>query len=69
VVRGVVGFDNGSGLLSDATRVVAAAVDTASRQEVEDISLLKERVRLELKRYLQKEIGARPLITPVVVSV
>ena len=73
VTRGVRGFDstNGStnGSLKDAQRVVAAAIAGASRQTLADESLLKEHVRVELKRFIQKLTGARPVIMPVVVQV
>jgi ribonuclease J len=65
------GFDRRSGnqLLEDAKRVVAAAVAGASRQTLSDESLLKEHVRVELKRFIQKQTGARPVITPVIVLI
>ena len=53
-------------LLKDAERVVTAAVAGASRQMLADESLLKEHVRVELKRFIQKETGARPVIVPVI---
>ena len=72
VARGVLGLDgNGdsAALLRDMRRVVTAAVEAASRDERRDSSILKERVRLELKRYIQKQTGARPVILPVVVQI
>ena len=67
------GFGNGpsSGnyLLNDAKRVVTASITGASRQTLSDESLLKEHVRVELKRFIQKQTGARPVIMPVVVLV
>jgi len=53
-------------LLKDAEQVVTAAIAGASRQMLADESLLKEHVRVELKRFIQKETGARPVIVPVV---
>jgi ribonuclease J len=53
-------------LLKDAERVVTAAMAGASRQMLADESLLKEHVRVELKRFIQKETGARPVIVPVI---
>jgi ribonuclease J len=50
-------------------RVVAEAVEKASKAERGDHTLLKERVRVELKRYIQKQTGSRPVIVPVVVEV
>jgi ribonuclease J len=70
VARGVIGADGGSnGFVRDMQRVVTAAVETASKAERRDASLLKERVRAELKRYIQKQTGSRPVIVPVVVQV
>ncbi|HBB86611.1 MAG TPA: ribonuclease J [Blastocatellia bacterium] len=69
VTRGVRGFDSTNGSLKDAQRVVAAAIAGASRQTLADESLLKEHVRVELKRFIQKLTGAKPVILPVVVQV
>ncbi len=69
VVRGVQGFDGQNGSLKDAQRVIEAAVTGASRDMLADQTLLKEHVRVELKRFIQKLTGARPVIMPVVVQI
>ncbi|HVF44001.1 MAG TPA: ribonuclease J [Pyrinomonadaceae bacterium] len=72
VARGVIGMDgNGGseGLLRDMQGVVRKTVEAATRDERRDSSLLKERVRLDLKRFIQKQTGSRPVIVPVVVQV
>ncbi|MCM3906171.1 MAG: ribonuclease J [Pyrinomonadaceae bacterium] len=69
VTRGVRGFDSSNGNLKDAQRVVAAAIAGASRETLSDPSLLKEHIRVELKRFIQKLTGARPVIMPVVLQV
>lgn len=69
VEQGVRGFDSGNGMLKDAQRVVTAAIAGASRQTLADEGLLKEHVRVELKRFIQKLTGAKPVIMPVVVQV
>jgi ribonuclease J len=72
VARGVLGLDgngNSATLLRDMRRVVTDTVNKATRDERRDSTVLKERVRLELKRYIQKQTGARPVILPVVVQV
>jgi ribonuclease J len=58
-----------SDLLEDAQRVVTAAIAGASKQTLADETLLKEHVRVELKRFIQKQTGARPVIMPVVVQI
>ena len=67
--RGVRGLSSDNGFREDAKRVVSAAIAGASRQTLADESLLKEHVRVELKRFIQKQTGARPVITPVIVLV
>jgi ribonuclease J len=76
VARGVRGLStngfgsngvNGNYLFNDAKRVVASAIAGASRQTLADETLLKEHVRVELKRFIQKQTGARPVIMPIIV--
>src|ERR1051325_11742868 len=67
--RGVRGLSSDNGFREDAKRIVSAAIAGASRQTVADESLLKEHVRVELKRFIQKQTGARPVITPVIVLI
>jgi ribonuclease J len=77
LARGVRGLGAGTGfggrpenyLLEDAKRVVTSAIAGASRQTLKDETLLKEHVRVELKRFIQKQTGARPVITPVIVLI
>jgi ribonuclease J len=69
VAQGVRGFESSNGMTKDAQRVVTAALAGASKQTFQDESLLKEHVRLELKRFIQKETGAKPVIVPVIQQV
>lgn len=70
VARGVIGADGASNeFVKDMERIVTAAVEGTPAKERRDTSLLKEKVRLELKRYIQKQTGARPVIVPVFVQV
>src|SRR2546426_1842193 len=66
VAQGVRGFEATNGSTRGAQQVVAAALAGASRKTLADESLLKEHIRLELKRFIQKETGARPVIVPVI---
>ncbi|HEX8846680.1 MAG TPA: ribonuclease J [Pyrinomonadaceae bacterium] len=68
IARGIIG-DEANGFLKDAQRIVSQAIESRSRAERQDTSLLKEHVRLELKRFIQKQTGAKPVIMPVVVQV
>ena len=66
VAQGVRGFESTNGSTKGAQQVVTAALAGASRKTLADESLLKEHIRLELKRFIQKETGARPVIVPVI---
>ncbi len=62
------GFARGEdSLLEDAKGVVSASITGASKQTIADETLLKEHVRVELKRFIQKQTGSRPVITPIIV--
>ncbi len=65
-INGVSKAPSGGAILKDAELAVDAAIAGASSQTFKDPTLLKEHVRLELKRFIQKETGARPVIVPVI---
>ena len=69
ITRGVRGFDTTNGHVKDAQRVVEAALAGASRETLRDESLLKEHLRVELKRFIQKLTGSKPVILPIIKQV
>lgn len=69
IMHGVIGFESQNGKLREAQRVVAEAIMTATREEMKDVDALKEKVRIELKRFIQRENGSKPVILPSIVEV
>ena len=69
VAQGVRGLELANGSTKEAQRVVATAFARASRQMMADESLLKEHLRVELKRFIQKELGVKPVIVTVISQV
>ena len=69
MARGIVGADGSNGFIKNLQRIITETVEKAPATERHDLTLLKERVRVDLKRYIQKQTGARPVIVPVVVQV
>jgi ribonuclease J len=69
VARGVIGLEGSNGYHEDAQRIITETIESATLKERQDTGLLKERVRVEVKRFLQKQTGAKPVITPVIVQV
>jgi ribonuclease J len=65
VARGVRGIES-NGLVKSSEAAVAEAFANASPAQLRDESLLKEYLRLELRRFIQKQTGSRPVITPVI---
>jgi len=68
VSRGFVS-DDGSELLDKAREVVAQTLEHSSAEERSDWGLMQEKVRVDLKRFINKAASRRPLILPVILEV
>ena len=68
VTRGMFS-DNGQELLAGARDVVFKTVDQSNPEEKMDWSVIKEKIRVDLKRYINKHTSKRPLILPVILEV
>jgi len=69
VIQRGLALDANDFFILKARSLVAEVVTSASHEERVDWSLIKEKIRLELKRYIQKETGRRPMIIPVVLEI
>ena len=69
VTRGFVHDDDPSGLISDIMEMVERTITGAGHEERIDLGVIKEKIRVELKRFIQKTTGRRPMIIPVVIEV
>jgi ribonuclease J len=65
VMRGFGGAD----ITDQAREVVLKTLDSLTGEEKTDYGMVKEKVRVELKRLVQKTTGRRPLILPVIMEV
>jgi ribonuclease J len=61
--------ENGNEMLAGAREVVARTVETSNLEERADWSVIKEKIRVDLKRYINKQTSKRPLILPVILEV
>jgi ribonuclease J len=68
VTRGFIS-DNGSDLMTGARDVVLRTINTSNSEEMSDWSVIKEKIRVDLKRYINKQTSKRPLILPVILEV
>ncbi len=69
VTSGFVGSDWAEGLVSGAQALVRQTIESSNLEERGDPTLIKEKIRQELKRYLQKQTNKRPLVMPVIMEV
>ena len=49
--------------------MVANAIDGCSVEERTDPGLMKERIRTEVRKFLSKRTGRRPMVLPVVMEI
>ena len=56
-------------MITEARQVVQRTLDGSSSEERADSGVVKEKIRNELKRYIQKSTSRRPLIMPVILEV
>jgi ribonuclease J len=68
VTRGFVMQDS-QALLADGARVLTDVFAQASIEERTDQGLIKERLRIELRRFFRKRSGRRPFVLPVIMEI
>ncbi|WP_260706402.1 ribonuclease J [Edaphobacter flagellatus] len=57
------------GLIAEARQIVQRTLDGSSSEERADYGVIKEKIRTDLKRFIQKSTSRRPLIMPVVLEI
>jgi ribonuclease J len=68
VTRGLMS-ENGNDFLAGARDVVSRTVESSNVAERADWSVIKEKIRVDLKKYINKQTSKRPLILPVILEV
>ena len=69
VARGFVSDEGTADLLAEGARVLANIIDACGVEERTDPGLMKERIRIELRKFLKKRTGRRPMVLPVVMEI
>ncbi len=67
VTRGFTANEQGMG--EESRRIIARTLEDSSIEERRDWMLMKEKIRSDLKRYIQKSTGRRPMILPVILEI
>lgn len=69
VSRGFSDMDNDSQFMQMARQIVSKTVEDSNQEEKTDWGVMKEKIRADLKRYINKETQKRPLIIPVILKI
>jgi ribonuclease J len=69
VSRGLAQDAGSADLLRDGARLLGEVINSASVEERTDQGLIKEKIRVELRRFVRKRSGRRPLVVPVIMEV
>jgi ribonuclease J len=67
IARGFVMEDES--LLADGARLLGDVIEQASVEERTDQGLIKEKLRVELRRFFRKRSGRRPFVLPVIMEI
>jgi len=68
ITRGFV-MEDSQALLADASRMLVEVMEQTSVEERTDQGLIKEKLRVELRRFLRKRSGRRPFVLPVIMEI
>jgi len=69
VSRGFVPSDDGQELMAKAREVILKTIEQSTAEEKTDWGVIKEKIRVDLKRFLNKQTAKRPLILPVILEI
>jgi ribonuclease J len=68
ITRGFV-MEDSQTLLADGVRMLTEVMAQTSIEERTDQGLIKEKLRVELRRFLRKRSGRRPFVLPVIMEI
>jgi ribonuclease J len=69
VMRGFAGAPSDNGFVELARQAVMSTLEQSSAEEKGDYGVIKEKIRLDLKRFIAKNTQRRPLIMPVILEI
>ena len=68
ITRGFV-MEDSEAMLADGVRLLAQVIENANLEERTDQGLIKEKLRVELRRFIRKRSGRRPFVLPVIMEI
>ena len=67
--QGVANIDFTNGFTGDARQTIIEAIAAMKKEEIADRNGFQEKLRIHLKRFVQKEIGTKPVIVTTIVEI
>jgi len=69
VSRGFMSQEDSAAVMQEARQVVLKTLESSTAEERGDWGVMQEKIRMDLKRFLNKQTQRRPLIMPVILEV
>jgi ribonuclease J len=69
VSRGFISPQDSPALMTDARQIVLKTIEGSNVEERSDVAVMQEKIRVDLKRFFNKQTSRRPLILPVVLEI
>ena len=69
VSRGFVPLEEAQDLVESAREVILKTIEKSNLEEVGDWGVIKEKIRISLRKHFSDMTGKRPMILPVVLEV
>jgi len=69
VSRGFVWMEDDEAFLAEARQIVVKSIESSTVEERSDWGFIKTKVHADLKRFVRKKTGRRPMIIPVILEI
>jgi ribonuclease J len=69
ISRGFMSMEESTEVLQNARQIVLKTLESSTAEERGDWGVMQEKIRADLKRYINKQTARRPLIMPVILEV
>ncbi|HET7840106.1 MAG TPA: hypothetical protein VFM21_00800 [Terriglobia bacterium] len=69
VSRGFVPLDEAHDIVESAREVIMRTIEKSNLEEVGDWGVIKEKIRIALRKHFDQETGKRPMVLPVILEV
>jgi ribonuclease J len=69
IARGFVTDSESDDIMAEGARFISVVIAEASVEERTDQGLIQEKIRTELRRFVRKRTGRRPMVLPVVMEI